>query len=363
MRLIGQLIGLFTFDVGYEIDLPRAQALVGEGERETTTSRRRAAPAHLAYATPPVRAPLGTREVRVGSTIVTATASARIHEFGAVTILLQSPLDCALEALPGLTSTLAGVGPLEIAARDLLERLHERIRPTVTKPGLNPFVEDYYVIQVDRLEPPATVPELLAQGRRILASALRCEATPLSDAETDEVFRTQLSYYPDDLVVTEWNVALVIDDVDFADTVNVLEYLNVQLLELRFYDDVLERYMAETFALATAPARGWPLLHRPYRRAVTELAAIRLDVAGIIERVHNALKLAGDLYLAKIYTRTADRLALHAWEESVGRKLDVLQQSHALLIERVTNARSEALEVIIIVLIALEIVLFLLGKA
>jgi hypothetical protein len=176
------------------------------------------------------------------------------------------------------------------------------------------------------------------------------------------VFRTQLSYYPDDLVVTEWNVALVIDDVDFADTVNVLEYLNVQLLELRFYDDVLERYMAETFALATAPARGWPLLHRPYRRAVTELAAIRLDVAGIIERVHNALKLAGDLYLAKIYTRTADRLALHAWEESVGRKLDVLQQSHALLIERVTNARSEALEVIIIVLIALEIVLFVLGK-
>ena len=363
MRLLGQLIGLFTFDVGYEIDLPRAQALVSEGERETTTSRRRAAPAHLAYATPPVRAPLGTREVRVGSTIVTATASARIHEFGAVTILLQSPLDCALEALPELTSTLAGVGPMEIAARELLERLHERIRPTVTKPGLNPFVEDYYVIQVDRLEPPATVPELLAQGRRILASALRCEATPLSDAETDEVFRTQLSYYPDDLVVTEWNVALVIDDVDFADTVNVLEYLNVQLLELRFYDDVLERYMAETFALATAPARGWPLLHRPYRRAVTELAAIRLDVAGIIERVHNALKLAGDLYLAKIYTRTADRLALHAWEESVGRKLDVLQQSHALLIERVTNARSEALEVIIIVLIALEIVLFLLGKA
>jgi len=362
VRLIGQLIGLFTFDVGYEIDLPRAQALVSEGERETTMSRRRAAPAHLAYATPPVRAPLGTREVRVGSTIVTATASARIHEFGAVTILLQSPLDCALEALPELTSTLAGVGPMEIAARELLERLHERIRPTVTKPGLNPFVEDYYVIQVDRLEPPATVPELLAQGRRILASALRCEATPLSDAETDEVFRTQLSYYPDDLVVTEWNVALVIDDVDFADTVNVLEYLNVQLLELRFYDDVLERYMAETFALATAPARGWPLLHRPYRRAVTELAAIRLDVAGIIERVHNALKLAGDLYLAKIYTRTADRLALRAWEESVGRKLDVLQQSHALLIERVTNARSEALEVIIIVLIALEIILFLLGK-
>jgi len=125
---------------------------------------------------------------------------------------------------------------------------------------------------------------------------------------------------------------------------------------------VLDRYMAETFALATARPRGWPFLHRPFRRAVTELAAIRLDVAGIIERVHNALKLAGDLYLAKLYARTADRLALHAWEESVGRKLDVLEQIHNLLTERVTSARSEALEVIIIVLIALEIVLYLVGR-
>ena len=362
MRLIGQLIGLFTFDVGYEIDLPRAQALVGEGERETATPRRRAAPAHLAYATPPVRAPLGTCEVRVGTTLVTATASARIHEFGAVTILLQSPLDCALDALPALTSTLTGAGPLEDAARELLEQLHQRILPAVTKPGLNPFVEDYYIIQVDRLEPPTTIPDLLGHGRAVLAAALRCEASLLSDAETDEVFRTELSYYPDDLVVTEWNVALVIDDTDYADTVNVLEHLNVQLLELRFYDDVLDRYMADTFALATAPARGWPFLHRPFRRAVTELAAIRLDVAGIVERLHNALKLAGDLYLAKLYARTADRLALRAWEESVGRKLDVLQQIHNLLTERVTSARSEALEVIIIVLIALEIVLYLVGR-
>jgi hypothetical protein len=362
VRLVGQLIGLFTFDVGYEIDLPRAQALVGEGERESAAPRRRAAPVHLAYATPPVRAPLGTCNVRVGVTTVTATASARIHEFGAVTILLQSPLDCALDALPALTSTLTGAGPLENAARELLERLHERIKPAITKPGLNPFVEDYYIIQVDRIEPPTSIPDLLTQGRRTMAAALRCEASLLSDAETDDVFRTQLSYYPDDLVVTEWNVALVIDDVDYADTVNVLEHLNVQLLELRFYDDVLDRYMAETFALATAPARGLPLLHRPYGRAVTELAAIRLDVAGIVERVHNALKLAGDLYLAKVYTRTAERLALRAWEESVGRKLDVLQQIHNLLIERVTNARSEALEVIIIALIALEIVLFLAGR-
>jgi hypothetical protein len=362
VRLVGQLIGLFSFDVGYEIDLARARGIAGAGETEEAP-RRRAAPAHLAYATPPLRVPLGTPAVMVGAETVLATASARVHDFGAVSIMLQSPLDLELDALPALTSTLTGAGPLEDAARQLLEQLYERIRPAIVKPGLNRFVEDYYVLQVDRIEPPTTIPQLLARGQSRLAAALRCEASLLSDAETADVFRMQLSYYPDDLVVTEWNVALVVDDVDYADTVNVLEYLNVQLLELRYYDDVLDRYMAETFALATRRRTpGLPLLHRPYRRAVTELAAIRMDVAGIIERVHNALKLSGDLYLAKVYGRTAERLALRAWEESVGRKLDVLQQIHDLLHERVSTARGEALEVTIILLIALEIVLILVGR-
>ena len=134
-----------------------------------------------------------------------------------VTILLQTALDLPVAALPALTSTLTGAGPLEDAARALLEDLFGRIRAAITKPGLNAFVEDYY--RPGRsVRPPATVPELIAREQRTLAAALRCEATPLSDAETTDVFRTQLSYYPDDLVVTEWNVALVVDDVDYADT-------------------------------------------------------------------------------------------------------------------------------------------------
>ena len=74
-----------------------------------------------------------------------------------------------------------------------------------------------------------------------------------------------------------------------------------------------------------------------------------------------APSLSGDLYLAKVYTRTAERLALGAWEESVGGKLDVLEQIHNLLAERVTTARAEALEVTIVVLIGIEIALLLTG--
>ena len=362
VRLTGQLIGLFSFDIGYEIDLARARALLAAGETRDL-ERRRPAPAHLAYAAPPLAVPLGECTVRVGDAPVTAVASARIHEIGAVTIVLQTPLACALSALPSLTATLASAGPLEDAARTLLDRLEARIRPAVAKPGRDPIVEDYYVVQVDRVDPPVTIPELLAREGHTLASALRCDPAPLSDDETAEVLATRLSYYADDLVITEWNVALVVDDTDYADTVNVLEYLNVQLVELRYYDRVLDRRVGEAYGLTAARASALPLVNRPYRRALDELAHIRVDVATIVERLGNALKLSGDLYLAKIYGRTAQRLALRAWTDSVSRKLEVLDRLYGVLLDRVSTARAEALEVTIIVLIALEIVIFLVGWA
>jgi hypothetical protein len=360
MRIAGQLIGLFSFDIGYEIDLERAGALTAEGAAPGELERRRAAPASLRYATAPLRAPLGGHDVRLGDTIVAATASATIYDFGAVTVRMQMPLACEVAALPALTATLAGAGPLEDKARALLETLSHRLLPAVTKPALNDFVEDYYVLQVDRLDPPATVAELLADARGLLASALRCEANRLSDGEIEDVFATRLSYYPDDLVVTEWNVALVVDS-DWADAVNVLEYLNVQLLELRFYDAVLDRRVAQTYDMTAADRRLLPLRYRRYRRAIDDLAAIRLDVSTIFERIHNALKLSGDLYLAKLYSRTADRLALRAWEESVTGKLAVLQSMYDVLVQRVTTARAEALEMTIVVLIVIELLVILGG--
>lgn len=359
IRLRGQLVGLFSFDIGYEIDLDRARRLVA-GATSGDADRRRAAPSYVGHTTPPLRVPLGTREVRLGHDLVGAAVSAIVHEVGAVTVHLAMPLDCDVAALPALTATLAGAGPLEDVARALLDELRPRLAGAVTKAGPNDLAEDYYVVQVDRIEPPLSIPELLARAREPLASALRCETSPLSEAEIEDALRTQLSYYPDDLVVTDWNVALVFDP-DYAAAIEVLEYLNVQLLELRYFDAILDRQVADTWALAAMPARRVPLLNRPYRVLLDKLATIRLDVVTMVERLHNAYKLGGDLYLSKLYARTAERLGLPAWEVSVQRKLDLLSQRYNVLAERATVARSEALELTIVVLILIELVVLFAG--
>ena len=357
--LHGQLIGLFSFDIGYEIDLDRARLLLDDAVT-LEPERRRAAPAYIGHTTPPLRAPLGTRAVQLGNETVSAQAAVVVHEVGAITILLTMPLECDVTALPRLTATLAGTGPLEDAARALVDTLRPRLAPAVVKPAANDVVEDYYVIQVDRLDPPSSAADFLHAARGLLASALRCEAEPLSDAEIDDALRTQLSYYPDDVVVTDWNVAIVIDP-DYALAVNVLEYLNVQLLELRYFDALLDRQVADTYGLATMRARRMPLANRPVQRALDELAAIRLDVASMVERLHNAFKLGGDLYLTKLYTRTADRLGLPTWEASVQRKLDLLHERYNVLAGRVSVARSEILEITIVILIVVELLVLLAG--
>jgi hypothetical protein len=355
VRLIGRLIGLFSYDVGAEIDLERIRHLfpATPGDR----AARRAAPTYVGHTTPPVRVSLGERTVRLGDTTATVAASMVVHEVGAITIVLTTPLACDVAALPGLTATLTGAGPLEDLARTLLEEQRSRLSLAVSKPAMTDVVEDYYVIQADRLEPAVTIPELLQRARGPLAAALRCEPEPLSSAEVDDTLRAQLSYYPDDLAVGEWNVTVLIDS-DPWDAIDVLEYLNIQLLELRYFDALLDRLLSDSWSLAAARARRLPLWNAGLQRTIDDLAAVRLEVVSMVERLHNSFKVGGDVYLAKLHTRIAERLGLRAWEESVQRKLDVLQLRYSIALERVRTARSELLELTIVVLIVIELVLF-----
>jgi len=155
----------------------------------------------------------------------------------------------------------------------------------------------------------------------------------------------------------------VLIDPEPWEAIDVVENLNVQLLELRYFDALLERRLADSYALTGAKARRVPLLNAALQRTIDDLATVRLDVESMVERVHNAFKVGGDIYLAKLHTRTAERLGLRGWEESVQRKLDVLELRYSLLLERVRTARSELLETTIVLLIVLEIVLALFQSA
>lgn len=353
----GRLFALFSFDVGYEIDLARVRA-DGRGAERTADVRKEGAPPRVQYPTPAVTLALEPRHVMLAERMVEAEVKLRAHEFGAVTVLLGLPfddVDCA--ALPTLMANLTTGSALEAAARAMLAVALPTFAPAITGPALDGLglVEDYYVIQVTRFAPDADAPALLGTHRDVLARILHCEPQPLSPSETDEVLRTAVTYGPRDLVVTDWNVALVFDE-EWEDALDVLELLNVQLLELRFLDAMLDRRIGALYEHVSRPRRLLSFRREVVR--VRELAELRLDTATLRERLVNAVKLVGDLYLTKIYARTAERLHLGEWQRSIDGKLELVQKIADVLAGRAATARAELLELTIILLIAFEIVLF-----
>jgi hypothetical protein len=355
----GRLFALFSFDVGYEIDLARLHASLPAGERAASGNGRKGAPARVQYASPPLVLPLGTRRLALVERPATAEVTLRAHEFGAVTVVFDVPFeDVDAAGLPGFTAALTTGSALEAEARAVLRDAFPRFAAAVARPFLDDqgLVEDYYVLQVSRFDPPADAATLLGAHRDLLARTLHCEPAALSATETDEVLRTAVTYTPDDLVVTDWNVALVYDD-EYEDPLNVLELLNTQLLELRFLDGMLDRRINRLYEHVGRRRRVFSL--RPAVVQVRELSELRLDTATLRERMINALKLIGDLYLTKIYTRTADRLHLAEWQRSLDGKLELVQKISDVFTSRAATARAEILELTIIILIAVEIALYL----
>jgi hypothetical protein len=351
----GTLTGLFSFDVGYEIALDKLVRLASPLTTLTPAPTR----GGIRGAGRAVDLAFGSRKVRVAEHDAEATVIVRAHDFGALTVMLRIPLTGPLEGLGPLTAALVRSKSLESIAAEIIRQLIPVAAPAISRVAFTEFVEDFYVIQVDRFDRPVT-PELLRDAYRApIALALRCEKDSLAEGEAEEVFETAISYHPRDLVVTDWNAAfLYVTDVQGP--LDVLEFLNVQLVELRFFDRRLDARLGDLFQTVYSRPRLATLMRNPFGKSLEEVSELKVETTLIAERVGNALKFIEDLYLAKVYTVTAERLHLDAWHSSVESKLKVVHEIFDILNSRAAVYRAEALETTIIILIAVEIVLSLL---
>jgi uncharacterized Rmd1/YagE family protein len=92
-------------------------------------------------------------------------------------------------------------------------------------------------------------------------------------------------------------------------------------------------------------------------RSVREL---EIEATSLFERADNALKLIGDQYLSRVYELASTRFHLREWQQSIRRKLETVGDVYDLLVQQSGGQRMEALEVTVVILIAMEILLALL---
>ena len=154
--------------------------------------------------------------------------------------------------------------------------------------------------------------------------------------------------WPRDLLVVDWSTAVAAGGS--ADERLVLEFANTELLELRHLDKRLDRDL-EAASHALSRRRGWIFGGADLRK----VARLQVESAMLYESVNNAVSLLGDQWLADVYARIAERYDLDKWQQSVAHKLASLESIYQKIADQAAARRSELLEMIIIVLIALEI--------
>jgi len=288
------------------------------------------------------------------------TIRAMVFDFGATSIAYQWPLtapgqDLPLANLPQLSRELYSRN-LEAQARAQVRRLMEKIETAIVRPELSELLEDYYLFILEALDQPWKARDLLTQSHATLAQVLQFETQPLSPEQHEEALSQRISYYENDLVIVDWNTALIYDR-DYWDTANVLELLNVELLEARYIDAQLDQRIGGYQDLVHQQTGGIIPFRTPYRKIIQELAELRIESLLLAERVENSLKLIGDLYLARVHAAATRRFYLQEWETAISRKLDIIAYFYQVLTDRVRTAQSQTLEIVVIALIVAEILL------
>ncbi|HYO08979.1 MAG TPA: hypothetical protein VER17_08395 [Tepidisphaeraceae bacterium] len=367
-QLTGEVVYLYAFDVAYEMNRRPVKELLGQPVAQFQVDASKRSPRQLFFYRPQmVRLPplerLGPRgPVRLERTV-------KILPVGAISITVRVPFSVnSVDELVGFHDLRFSDGSyLYDEVRELAEQVRTELRAYYVRPNDRLGEEEAYTVFCINGPLQASdgvgvsAEQWLAANRREVASLLTEEADPghLSDQEAEESTGKYFSYYERDLVVIDWDAALIIDEPRYFDEVlYLMELANLQLAELEAYDRILDTAVDRSYRdLSTTRFRGLQTVG-----VQRELREIRVDLARLSDELSNITKFFGDWHLARIYKGLSDRFHLGDWHRTIDEKLKTLDDLYQILRSDQTNRMMLILEFTIVLLFIIDIVMLFTGK-
>ncbi|HXH74041.1 MAG TPA: hypothetical protein VNJ08_03700 [Bacteriovoracaceae bacterium] len=355
----GKILLYRVFDIGSEIDLEKVEALFEDKKLKERFKLDRKHNMSLIISRSPVSIQLGTIEIMLQDKLIPAELIAKVWHFGTVSLCFQIPLEegTTWPELIKIASWIENDNQIEILAHDKAKEFQADIKYAI--PVINEWImnEDYvtYFIQefegldvpiaqlIDKVDVPALI---LAEGKEVL-----------SDLMKKTTLENIYQYSVDDLVVVDWNSALVVEKSGSMDVPLVIEFALNQLLEMRYYDDLLDQRLNTLYNAVVGGKKG--LWSNKYSNLAEEAGQIYLEISEIVENVENSFKTVGDFYLATIFRASSKRFRFDDWQKSINEKLGNLAEVSKLLHSEVNESRNQMLEIVIIILITIEVIPFL----
>lgn len=363
-RYRGEVVYIYAFDVAYDMSRQPVRELLGQPVAQFVVDASKRSPKYLFSSRPQmVRLPPLERFGPHGALRVQRMI--KLLPVGAISITVRVPFDVErIEDLVDYHDLHFSNGSLHDEVRRLAEDVRRELAPYYVR--LMPDLTEEEAYTVFCIEAPLASDDgtpLNAEHwwrahRRAVASLVTQEldSAHLSKQEADESTGRFLSYYERDLVVVDWDAALVIDQrQNFDEILYVMELANLQLAELEAYDRILDEALERSYRdLAVRSMRG-----RPNR--LRELRELRIDLARFSDELSNLSKFFGDWHLARIYQNVAARFHLADWHRTVDGKLQTLDDLYQLLNHDRTNRLMLILEATIVLLFIIDLVVLVLG--
>jgi hypothetical protein len=364
----GEVVYLYAFDLAYELRRQAIPQILGQPVAQFVVDSSKRSPRQLFFYRPQiVRLPPLERLGPQGP--VRIERSIKLLPIGAISIMVRVPFRvCDLgELVPFHDLQFANAVWLYDEVRALAEDVRRELHPYLIRPTDHLSDEEAYTVFC--INGPLTSPDganlpaedWLIENRRRIAALLVEERDPnrLSEQEASESTGKYLSYYDRDLVVVDWDAALLIDEPRYFDeTLYLMELANVQLAELEAYDRILDNAVERSYR----DVAGRRLRGKQNIRTQHELREIRIDLARLSDELSNITKFFGDWHSARIYQSLSARFHLSDWHRTIDEKLKTLDDLYQLLRNEQNNRWMMILEVSIVLLFVIDLVILALGR-
>jgi hypothetical protein len=366
-QFTGEVVYLYAFDVAYEMARKPVDRLLDQPVAEFAVGASKRSPRQLLFYRPQmVRLPPEERLGPQGP--VRIERAVKLLAVGAISIMVRVPFRCrSLEELVAFHDLRFASGAyLYDEVRELADEVRRELLPSLVRPVDRLAEEEAFtVFCINRTpqkgnESQLSAEDWLLNNRRKVAALLTEEPDPahLSDQEATESTGRYFSYYEHDLVVVDWDAAIIIDDPRYFDeTLFVMELANVQLAELEAYDRMLDTAVERSYRDVT----GRRMRSRSNIRVRGELREIRIDLARMNDELSNITKFFGDWHLARIYQALSARFHLADWHRTIDDKLKTLDDLYQLLRTEQSNRWMLFLEFSMALLFVIDVVLVVIG--
>ena len=347
----GLVVFLRLYDICEEILLPRVREVLQVQPARREPSFKHAAPEYVGFEQAPVVEALEEFTLGVGEQL---KGRIKYYDYGVAVVEFTLAFQGGWQQLIDFSSRYVAGFEIERHALQIAKRSSGRVAQALVRPYDNWLSEDYFIFHVTDIPGNPTAADLCRDHQSEIAQIVRGDDHPLSDAERNEVMQSATSYYPNDLAIISWNGAFLYDTVAGGETtMQLLEYANSQLLEFRYYDEVLTRRLRLVYQSLD---RGTGILARwRMAGAAARLYTLLLEVTELTERTDNSIKFLSDMFSARLYRLAAARVGVPDYRILVERKLRTADNLYRFMVDQFNQSRAFALELMVVVILIVEL--------